>query len=159
MPWVAGAAVGLRLLKPKRARAGKEDSPGSPTPLSLVLASWSASGTLSPVGLLGSVRQLCPGIQTSIFSAISEASSKLNRPRLPASLRTDALPFLVTLSSPIASMQLTAAGLRPTSAITSVALCATREDDAQTPAAPPLDRKSPKAHPREDSNALASSGL
>jgi hypothetical protein len=24
------AAVGLRLLKPKRARAGKEDSPGSP---------------------------------------------------------------------------------------------------------------------------------
>ena len=42
-PDAAGAGrttVGLRLLKPKRARAGKEDSPGSPAPLSLVLTSW-----------------------------------------------------------------------------------------------------------------------
>jgi hypothetical protein len=37
-PDAAGAgrtALGLRLLKPKCARAGKEDSPGSPAPLSL----------------------------------------------------------------------------------------------------------------------------
>ena len=43
-------AVGLRLLKPKRTRAGKEDSPGSPAPLSLVLPSWSASGPSLPIG-------------------------------------------------------------------------------------------------------------
>ena len=52
-PDAAGAgrtAVGLRLLKPKRARAGKEDSPGSPAPPSLVLTSWSASVTQQRLG-------------------------------------------------------------------------------------------------------------
>ena len=42
---VAGrTAVGLRLLKPKRARASKEESRHSLAPPSLVLSSWSASG-------------------------------------------------------------------------------------------------------------------
>ena len=42
-------AVGLRVLKPKRARAGKEESRHSLAPLSLVLASWSVSGTSRPL--------------------------------------------------------------------------------------------------------------
>jgi len=55
-PDAAGAgrtAVGLRLLKPKRARAGKEQSRQPLAPLCLVLGSWSASGTLFPVGIGG----------------------------------------------------------------------------------------------------------
>ena len=42
-------AVRLRVLKPKRARAGKEESCHSLAPLSLVLASWSVSGTSRPL--------------------------------------------------------------------------------------------------------------
>ena len=45
-PDTAGAgrtAVGLQLLKPKRARAGKKESRHSLAPLSLALTSWSAS--------------------------------------------------------------------------------------------------------------------